>query len=152
MNVTVHTAQHPLQPDLRVIEILHAQMERIETFRSTAEIIASIDNAQKEGSRGVFTVAWEEDQPIGLAFGNIGSGIESGGDYFWLNELYVPTQHRNKGVAQAILDALEDWLRSQSIHYVAGVTGHDNGAALALYQKKGYTITSPAWFDKHLFD
>lgn len=88
--------------------------------------------------------------PVGFAFGNRAVGLESGGPYLWLNELYVDPDYRGRGIASALLAAAERWIRDQGGRYAACVTGRDNEPALRLYRNTGYSVSPVLWVDKRL--
>ncbi|MBB6480167.1 GNAT family N-acetyltransferase [Spirochaeta isovalerica] len=108
-------------------------------------------NALKESSRAVlFLKSDTGGKPEAFAFANICSGLESGGDYLWINELYVDELLRNRGVATEILNFIDSWCRENDLVYIACSSGLKNDAALSLYRKNGFVTSETIWVDKEL--
>lgn len=57
-----------------------------------------------------------------------------------LKRMFVPESARGRGVASALLRAVEDRARAASITLVQLETGPLQHAALALYERSGYTL------------
>ncbi len=55
-----------------------------------------------------------------------------------LNDLYVDEEHRNGGVAAALLEAADEVARETGASRIELATARDNRAAQALYEKHGY--------------
>ena len=55
-----------------------------------------------------------------------------------LKRLFVREAGRGQGVATAVMDALEQAAREQSIHTLQLETGPKHLAAIALYESRGY--------------
>jgi len=52
--------------------------------------------------------------------------------------LYVRTQFRRRGIAEALLDAMEDYARSSSMRWIYLDSKDDLKVAIALYRRRGY--------------
>jgi GNAT superfamily N-acetyltransferase len=82
-----------------------------------------------------------------FAFGNVGSGLETGSDYLWLNELHVDHPFRRRGLASRMLEFVRDWADETGISYMACVTGMKNMPAQALYEANGFDLSPVMWVD-----
>lgn len=134
-----------------LIPLVQQQMSFIGYSQSRDEVASEIRNSMKEGSRSVFFVVYEEDDiAIGFVYGNICCGLETGGDYFWLNELYVSVEHRKHGLGAELLEYVQTWSKAQGCAYLALVTHPTNKKAQALYQDLGFELESLIWVDKYL--
>ena len=56
-----------------------------------------------------------------------------------LNDLFVRPDHRTRGVGSSLLAACSDYARSQKAARLTLSTAHDNHAAQALYEARGWT-------------
>lgn len=83
-------------------------------------------------------------------YGNICAGLESGGDYFWINELFVSEDSRKQKIASSILSIIEDWAKKESIKYVACIAGLKNIPAQKLYKKNNFKLDETIWIDKNI--
>ena len=57
--------------------------------------------------------------------------------------LYVRSQFRRRGIAEALLDAMEAFARNQSLSWIYLDSKDDLQAAIALYRRRGYTPCDP---------
>lgn len=80
-------------------------------------------------------VAYENDIPVGC-----GALKEIEPDAMEVKRMYVPPEHRGKGIATQILSALEDWAKELSYKKCILETGKRQPEAIALYNKNGYTV------------
>ena len=152
-NALISVIQHISQINApeQVVSLISRQLKSYGASGSDEAILGALENALREGSRAVLFCRYAQPgDPVAFAFGNVCSGLESGGDYLWLNELYVDDAWRRRGVAGELLDYIESWARTSRIGYIALTTGTTNSAALELYRKKGYDLDSGPWIDKAL--
>lgn len=131
--------------------LLVEQMRFIGYEHDSTFVKAMLHNAMKQGSNAVLFAAYDENgKTVACAFGNICCGLECGGDYLWLNELYVAQNHRHEHIASAMLTFIEQWAVSIGCVYVAMVTHPRNSAAQQLYSNSGYELEQLVWVDKYL--
>jgi len=88
--------------------------------------------------RGSFLVGFEDDRPV------------AGGGFRWMRDgtaeikrMYVVPDARSRGIARALLVAVEDAARSAGYARVALDTGAKQPHAEALYRSAGYTEVEP---------
>ena len=135
----------------KLISIVSKQMKFIDANDDPERIGKAIKNALKENKRAIFFLkANDEKEYCGFAFCNISSGLESGADYLWINELYVEPEYRGIGVSSEIMCFIENWARENGIKYIATVTGKTNETAMNFYKKTGYELGEIVWVDKKL--
>lgn len=111
----------------------------------------ALGNALKEESRSCLFL-WEDwkMRTGAFVFANICSGLESGGDYLWINELYVDDSFRRRGIASEMLKFIDGWARANDLVYIACSTGLKNRAARELYSRNGFEEGETVWIDKEL--
>jgi GNAT superfamily N-acetyltransferase len=114
------------------------------------DIETVLSNAMKQESRAVLWVAYLQDKAVGIAFGNVCCGLESGGDYLWLNELYVAEEARAHGLGTHLLAEVQRWAKESGCTYLAMVTHPRNERAQNLYKAEGFELESLVWVDKYL--
>jgi putative acetyltransferase len=80
-------------------------------------------------------VCYQDDVAIGC-----GAFKKFDSDTVEIKRMFVHPDHRGKGIASAVLIALETW--SNEFNYTNCIleTGKNNPVAIALYQKSGYEI------------
>ena len=69
----------------------------------------------------------------------------------WLEDLFVREPARRTGVASALLDAAVDRARERGARRIELDTGEDNRAALALYERHGFSASSKGGQARDLF-
>jgi GNAT superfamily N-acetyltransferase len=134
----------------QVILLLQKQMKDIKANKSTRDIDESLRNALSTHKRAILEVCYEEDEPIGFIFGNVCSGIESGKDYFWINEIHVKEGNRRKQIGSLLIKHMEDWLKDKDIEYVAAMTSRENESSKRFFEYRKFNESDVVWIDKHL--
>jgi GNAT superfamily N-acetyltransferase len=133
-----------------LVLLVDDQLKSYGVNKSLDDMRNGILNALKPESRGVFIILKNDSEPIGFGFGNICSGLETAADYFWLNELFIQKQFRNRGYASKLLRAIEKWAIAEQVKYLACSTGIENTIAQSLYKKNGFELNKTIWVDKEL--
>ena len=119
------------------------------------------DQLELQGRGGfVFLIGWLHDAPVGF----VGVGLHEDGSpevlaesrgFAMVSDLYVEERYRRRGVARALMAALEDEARDAEMPGVILDTGIDEyfDAARALYRDLGYVdqggIYLGGWSDPH---
>ncbi|MEP2669702.1 MAG: GNAT family N-acetyltransferase [Cyclobacteriaceae bacterium] len=80
-------------------------------------------------------IVYENDTPIGC-----GAIKPFGTDAMEVKRMYVSPAHRGKGIAAAILTALESWATELGATRCVLETGKKQLEAMALYRKSGYKV------------
>lgn len=152
MEIQIATFQHTWAiPDIGgVLNLVQQQLTFIGYAPTIEDVKAVLANAMKEESRSVLFVAYHQDKALGFAFGNVCCGLESGGDYLWLNELYVAEEARVHGLGTQLLTEVQRWAKGMGCTYLAMVTHPKNERAQDLYASEGFELENLVWVDKYL--
>ncbi|MGL1893673.1 MAG: GNAT family N-acetyltransferase [Spirochaetaceae bacterium] len=129
--------------------LIKKQFESYGVNKSSDDIIKSLKNALSPRSRSVLFIL-EVDKNIGFVFCNINSGLESGGDYIWINELFIDEDYRKCGYGNKLISYVELWCKSNNLVYMACSTGENNKVAQHFYTKLGYELSKTIWVDKSI--
>lgn len=152
MDIEIRSFQHT--SDIGDIEgvrnLVRHQLTFIGYEPDQDDIETVLSNAMKQESRAVLWVAYLQDKAVGIAFGNVCCGLESGGDYLWLNELYVAEEARAHGLGTHLLAEVQRWAKEIGCTYLAMVTHPRNERAQNLYKAEGFELESLVWVDKYL--
>lgn len=152
MDIEIRSFQHT--SDIGDIEGVRNLVKQQLTFigyePDQHDIETVLSNAMKQESRAVLWVAYLQDKAVGIAFGNVCCGLESGGDYLWLNELYVAEEARAHGLGTHLLAEVQRWAKESGCTYLAMVTHPRNERAQNLYKAEGFELESLVWVDKYL--
>lgn len=97
-----------------------------------------------EPLHGAVWLAWEE-QPVGYAVLCCGFSFEYGGRDAFVDELYVRSGFRDRGIGSRLLDAMEEECRRRGISALHLEVDHGNPAGRRLYERRGFVD-----HDRHL--
>jgi len=127
----------PVDPNQ--IEVMHL-IEQLDAYQSSlyppeSNHLDSIDELSQ--SNAFFLAAY-----MGSEICGIGS-VKLIDDYGEIKRVYVPSNQRGKGVAQAIMKELESHLIKQTVTFARLETGIHQKAAIRLYETLDYYIIDP---------
>ncbi len=149
-HITVVQKKDELTDPEKLYSLIHEQMHAIGSDRDYSHIKQAVEHALNGASNSVFFLYHIDNGPAAFAFGNICSGLETGADYLWINELFVENKFRRQNIASALLSYIEEWSKQRKIKYIACITGENNTQAQSLYAKNGYELSSGVWVDKSI--
>jgi putative acetyltransferase len=127
----------PVDPNQ--IEVMHL-IEHLDAYQSSlyppeSNHLDSIDELSQ--SNAFFLAAY-----MGSEICGIGS-VKLIDDYGEIKRVYLPSNQRGKGVAQAIMKELENHLIKQAVTFARLETGIHQKAAIRLYETLGYYRIDP---------
>ena len=122
---------------LRLIELLYAD-ESI-PFRGR-EMSAALERLLTEPALGFILIARDRASRAVVAYGvaTLGYDVEFAGADSFITDLYVDRRVRNRGIGQALLDALTQALAERGVKAVHLMVRPENQRAQALYQARGF--------------
>jgi GNAT superfamily N-acetyltransferase len=133
----------------QLIRMIEKQIPHHQEESNSNRILSSLENALSESSRTVlFLYLSEHKKYQGFVFANVSSGLESGGDYFWMNELYIDTPYRKQKIGSKLLEFIEKWCKENKLKYMMGITFNDNITAKAFYKSQGFELSDVTWISK----
>lgn len=133
-----------------LLGLLGGQLSFIGYNKTREDVVKVLANAMKPESRSVLCVAYTDEKAVGFAFGNVCCGLESGGDYLWLNELFVAQEARLKGLGTLLLNHVRAWAKERGCTYLALVTHPTNERAQRFYLESGLELETLVWADTYL--
>ena len=134
-----------------IIRLVQKQMTVIGGHSDFQHIKDALKNALRPESRSVLFLWYSELNEIGaFVFSNICAGLETGADYWWINELFVDDVFRKRNVASEMIQFIEKWTKKNQIKYIACTTGLTNEPAQKLYKKNGFDLHKTMWVDKSI--
>lgn len=129
------------QPEIiraTVSQIADARLLLSEYYREVGVIqrdtASSLKNFLTNPNSGLW-IAYVGDTPAGCVVLRPLKKLHSAAE---CKRLYVRFQFRRRGVAEALLDAMEDYARSCSVSWIYLDSKDDLQAAIALYRRRGY--------------
>jgi len=133
-----------------LVDAFTQQMNDIGSNRSRLDVELAIKNALKPGSRALIFLAMDNDAIVGTVLLNICSGIESGGDYIWINEIQILPNQRRKGYGRKLLRHVLEWSRLNNIKTVLGIADVKNKASFGLFRSENFNINNMKWMSRDL--
>ena len=149
--INIIKSMSDIEDSIPVINLISKQMEIIRGNPDKGRIKRALENALRKESKAYLFLSENDEKEIqGFAFGNICSGLESGADYFWLNEIFIDKKNRGKGLASELIRFIEKWCEVNKLVYFACVTSKENRQAQKFFKKAGFDLNETIWVDKKL--
>jgi len=123
---------------IKAAELYMQQISVDDDEKSFQLAMDAIHLTLEDQSHSKIVVAEEDGKLYGLAFLNIGISLRIGGRYIWLNELYVHSGYRNKGIGKKILLYIIHVAESQGIKMIELETGINNSVTQHIYHSLGF--------------
>lgn len=80
-------------------------------------------------------VAYQDEKPVGCgAIKPFGEGVAE------VKRMFVPVEHRRRGISSLVLRELEQWAAALGFSALVLETGKAQPEAISLYQKSGYSL------------
>ncbi|PYZ93546.1 GNAT family N-acetyltransferase [Salipaludibacillus keqinensis] len=121
-----------------ITELMMEQMNSLSGGTTEESLLHTVQLVLNPESQAEFFVAEENRQLVGCAFLNKGIGLDKGGAYVWLNDLYVKKEFRRKGIARKILLKVLYWAEHHEFKGIELETGVNNAATKRLYNSLGF--------------
>ena len=138
---------------------LHQQRSRGNEHLSEDRLRPAVQAALEDADRVLMVGAFHEGLPgfahgkmVGVLMCNLLMSLEHAGEVGWIEELYVRTDYRKKGLATRLLDLSLDWAQARGLRALDLEIGdgHEPTAATHLYAKKGFTKVNRSRLHKNL--
>ncbi|UTR15396.1 GNAT family N-acetyltransferase [Salipaludibacillus sp. LMS25] len=121
-----------------ITTLMMEQMESLSVNVGKEALANTIATALKAHSGAEFFVAESDNLFVGAAFLNSGLGLDKGGAYIWLNDLYVKKDYRRQGIARKLLLNVLYWAEQHKFNGIELETGINNAATKKLYNSLGF--------------
>ena len=127
----------PVDPAQTEVVQLIEQLDKYQSslYPPESNHLDSIEMLSK--SNAYFLAAFIDSKICGIG------SVKLSNDYGEIKRVYVPSNHRGKGIAIAIMKELESHLIMQNVTYARLETGIHQEEALQLYEKLGYYRINP---------
>ncbi len=140
-----------LKDGKELITLIQKQMKVIGGDANCDRLLMALENSLKPESRvKIFILEMPDNSIGGFAFCNICSGLETGADYLWLNEIFIDLPFRRKGLAEYLLQYIESWCKKNKIKSILFITDKTNQPAQMLYKKLDFNLKKVIWVEKDL--
>ncbi|UCZ52001.1 GNAT family N-acetyltransferase [Bacillus shivajii] len=136
----IYKVEKNASPEMRtnITSLMMEQMDALSSGMTEEDILKTIDLALTEHSGAEIFIAEKNDEVIGCAFLNTGIGLDKGGPYIWLNDLYVKKDYRRQGIARKLLLKVLYWAEQKNFKGIELETGINNAATKKLYNSLGF--------------
>lgn len=107
--------------------------------RTVDQKVAILKNMIRSDSpTHLLVVLDEREKAIGMTYFNEGTGYSCGGDYVWLNCIYVSTAKQKKGYGSALLGYVETWAKQRRVTLIVSSRDVDNEKSRKLFHKNSF--------------
>ena len=125
-----------LEPLLPMIRHMRKDDPWSEPFQESV-LRASLEELLRNALFGVVYIVREELEPIGYLVICFDYSLEYRGKGAWIDELFVESSHRGKGIGTQLLDLAESASREHSAKFLHLEVTHGN-PAIELYRRRGF--------------
>lgn len=94
--------------------------------------------AQWHGDRSICYLAWDGDQPCGIAASFLDRDDATQAH---LASVWVPPSHRGRGVGRLLVDGILDWARGRRVEKMCLTVTSNNDVARRFYERLGFAKT-----------
>lgn len=133
-----------------LVDLIYCQLDSIGSQKTRSQVERILPEVLSTDKRTRFFLLHQGETLLGFAFGNICTGLESGGNYLWINELHIGQQNRKKGLGTMLVENIQNWCRNHGLKYIAMMTSKKNIQARDLYAKCGFDQSEVIWVDQTL--
>ncbi len=144
------TKNSPPQQQAELTELLLQFCQSLGKTIAKDLIADALENMMTSNKGGHAFLALVNDTAVGMCYCNLGSGIPGGGDYLWINGIYISETYRGKGHGLQLLQMVLDWSKKQGCVYVCSVRDLENDASRALFKKASFNQSEVIWMDRNL--
>jgi ribosomal protein S18 acetylase RimI-like enzyme len=139
-NITIRKAE---EHDIDTMCLLLAGLFAIETdFETDVQKQRNALNLLiMDDDKAVF-VAMSDQSIIGMITGQLVVSTAAGGYSVLLEDLFVMPEYRGKGIASMLIRYLLSWGKAKGAVRIQLVADENNSAALELYKKTGFSVSS----------
>lgn len=120
--------------------------------RSVASIERTISATLPRGSNASVTLATDGAKPVGVCFANSCIGVESRGDYLWINEMYVRPEYRSQGAGRELFDFVAKTASEAGCLRIVAWTTVGNKRSQKFFAENGFNLSDVIALDKSLVD
>lgn len=116
-------------------------LARLHTSQTAAEFEAELAQWTRVAEPYVGFLAFDESgEPIGIIDARVRNYAEGAPDLraAYVEDLWVDPEHRGKGIASALLQAVEGWARKQGLNWLGSDAGLDNETSRAWHRSAGF--------------
>lgn len=80
----------------------------------------------------------QSNQAVGMAYFNTGTGYSCGGDYLWLNSIYIRPNEQQKGYGSEMIYYIEHWAKERDYKLFMSSRDTDNEQSKKLFDRAGF--------------
>jgi GNAT superfamily N-acetyltransferase len=134
-----------------VIEVRRVTGENVGRYGALVAALGGEAGAAAEaaGLEGAWVLAAEADgQPAGVAVAVRAPKLDGRRGFVFVDELMVLPEQRRRGVAQALLERVEELARELGLAGVRLLARRENEAARRLYARRGYAESECVFCEK----
>jgi len=91
-----------------------------------------------------------DEKAVSMTYFNEGTGYSCGGDYIWMNGIYVKTEEQQKGYGSTLLKYVENWATERDFKLFVCSRHVHNEKSKKLFDKNGFEQSNNISINKTL--
>jgi len=132
-----------------LIHLVQDQMNYIGSPKTNEQIVDTI-KLVLDSPNAQLMVINDNGYPLGFVFFNVSIGMESAGQYVWLNEMHVHSEYRGKGYGSLLFEGLKKWCQNHGVVRIMGMADETEKRTLNFYQRQGCNTYTQEIFSIYL--
>lgn len=118
------------------------------TLEKNQEILQKM--IAKDSPTHLFVILSKEGKRVGMTYINKGTGYSCGGDYLWLNSIYVMPEYQKNGFGRALLNHVENWAKKRKFTLFISSRGTENKGSQKLFESCAFEQSNNTSMSKKL--
>lgn len=110
----------------------------ISSMRDSSGDQSVIDSMIAAEQTEIFLAISDCGRAVGITYFNVGTGFSCGGNYIWINGVYVLPEHRREGHGSALLAAIEGFGETIGSQLIISTRDSDNSESGQLFSHGKY--------------
>lgn len=119
---------------------------------SIEEVEGTLRAALAPGRQTRLALAFEDEIPVGVCFSNLCVGVESGGDYLWVNEMFIRPESRSQGAGRELFEFVLEMAREAGCRRIVAWTGRSNKRSQRFFSENGFELSDVVALERSLLD
>jgi len=92
----------------------------------------------------------QNNDTVGMTYFNIGTGYSCGGDYLWMNSIYIKPSEQQKGYGSALINYAENWAKERGFTLFVSSRDVLNKKSEKLFARNGFEQSNNISINKTL--
>jgi GNAT superfamily N-acetyltransferase len=144
VNFKIEPARHTDIPQLAALlnDLFEIELDfTADASRQVRGLEILITEGTKSDRQIVAVARNDQNQPVGMASGQIVISTAEGAPAVWIEDVVVHADHRRRGIGRQLLEFLQEWAKARGVTRLQLLADRENAAANLFYTAIGWQST-----------